>query len=160
MQSYSGQSARRTLYASSTGDTTNPNADLLDLPLQDDEHFVADVATQQNGVPTNCSQGMVQPLRNTACATNLPADYDTVTPLQESEQQTQVKQASTESTQTTQIHATAIQVQPEPSMSTAYVTGENLSLQIEDGPYGPLLHYGHTDSNAVLFSCSYFRKLS
>ena len=79
--------------------------------------------------------------------TNLPADYDTVTPLQESEQQTQVKQASTESTQTTQIHATAAQVQPEPSTSTSYVTGENLSLQIEDGPYGPLLYYGHTDSN-------------
>ena len=147
MQSYSGQSARRTLYTSFTGDTTNPNADLPDLPLQDDEQFVADVATQQNGIPTSCSQGTVQPRRNTAHATNLPADYDTVTPLQESEQQTQVKQASTEGTQAMQIHTTTAQLQPEPSTSISYVTGESLSLQIEDGPYGPLLCYGRTDSN-------------
>ena len=33
MQSYSGQSARRTLYGPSTGDMTNPNADLLDPPF-------------------------------------------------------------------------------------------------------------------------------
>ena len=141
MQSNSGQSVRHMLY----GDTTNPNADLLDPPLQEDEQLVVNVATQQNGVPTSHSHSTLQPCRSTTHATNLPADYDLVTPLQEPQQQTQPKQAATQPAQENKTPQTTAQSQPQPSTSTSNVTGENLSLQIQDGPYGPLLRYGHSD---------------
>ena len=43
--------ARRTLYLTARGDTTNPNHDLPTAPLSQDEHYVSDAATQQDGVP-------------------------------------------------------------------------------------------------------------
>ena len=61
MQSNSGPSARHTLYGPLSGDTTNLYAELPDPPLLDDEHLVADVATQQNSVPTGQQVGTLQP---------------------------------------------------------------------------------------------------
>ena len=144
MQSNSGRSVRCTLYGPSTGDTTNPHADLPDTPLLEDKQLVADVATQQNGVPASQPVGTLQPCRGSTRATNLPADYDTVTP-QESQQQTQVKQAMTSVSMTIAENTETVQSQLQPSTSSA--TGEKLFLQVQDGPYGPLLRYGCSDCN-------------
>ena len=61
MQSKSGPSVRRTLYGPQIGDTTNPHAELPDPQLLEDKHFVANVAMQQNGVPTGQQVGTLQP---------------------------------------------------------------------------------------------------
>ena len=85
MQSHS-ESISKTynLYGPSIGDTTNPNADLPDPSLQDDEHLVADVATQQDGVPANYSQGTLQPHQKHCNLSPIcQPDYDTITPVQE-----------------------------------------------------------------------------
>ena len=144
MQSNSGLSARRTLYHPLSGDTTNPHTELPDPPLLDDEQLVVDVATQQNGVPASQQVRTLQPCHEQRCVTNLPADYDTVTPLQQSQQQTQIKQVETGISAPTRTTVTA---QSQPHTSTSCATGEKLSLHVQDGPYGPLLRYDHSDGN-------------
>ena len=65
--------ARRTLYLTARGDTTNPYHDLPPGPLSQDEHYVLDVATQQDGVPQVTTDTLALPLPS---STNLPTDYD------------------------------------------------------------------------------------
>ena len=42
---------------------------------------------------------------------------------------------------------TTVATQSQPQPSTSHVTGEELSLHVQDGPYGPLLRYDHSDGN-------------
>ena len=65
--------ARRTLYLTARGDTTNPNYDLPTAPLSNDEHYISDAATQQDGVPQVTSDTLALPLPSSS---NLPTDYD------------------------------------------------------------------------------------
>ena len=65
--------ARRTLYLTARGDTTNPSHDLPMAPLLQDEHYVSDTATQQDGVPQVTSDTLAPPLPSSS---NLPTDYD------------------------------------------------------------------------------------
>ena len=64
--------ARRTLYLTPWGDTTNPNHDLPMTPLSNDEHYVSDTAIQ-DGVPQVTSDTLALPLPSSS---NLPTDYD------------------------------------------------------------------------------------
>ena len=65
--------ARRTLYLTAMVDTTNPNRDLPMVPLSNDEHYVSDAATQQDGVPQVTSDILALPLPSSS---NLPTEYD------------------------------------------------------------------------------------
>ena len=67
-----------------------------------------------------------------------------MTSPQEPQQQTQTKQVDNLTLQTIETPET-MQSQPQPS--TSYVTGEEPSLHVQDGPYGPLLRYDHSDRN-------------
>ena len=65
--------ARRTLYLTSRGDTTNPNHDLPMAPLSHNEHYISDAATQQDGVPQVTTDTLALPLPSSS---NLPTDYN------------------------------------------------------------------------------------
>ena len=65
--------AKRTLFLMARGDTTNPNHDLPTAPLSNDEYYVSDTATQQDGVPQVTSYTLALPLPSSS---NLPTDYD------------------------------------------------------------------------------------
>ena len=65
--------ARRALYLTARGDTTNPNHDLPTAPLSQDEHYVSHTAMQQDGVPQVTSDTLALPLPSSS---NLPTDYD------------------------------------------------------------------------------------
>ena len=109
--------ARQTLYLTARGDTTNPNHDLPMAPLSQDEHYVSDAATQQDGVPQVTSDTLALPL---PYSSNLPTDYG--------QPHRSNQQISTEHTlsqpQNTTIGATVQQN-----------TGETFSVPSQEGRY-------------------------
>ena len=115
--------ARRTLYLTARGDTTNPNHDLTMAPLSQDEHYVSDVATQQDGVPQVTSDTLALPLPSSS---NLPTDYDQP---HQSNQQTSTGHTSLQA-QTTTTGATAQQN-----------TGETFSVPLQEGRYRDIVRY-------------------
>ena len=134
MQTYHRPTARCTLYGPQIGDTTNPQSDVPDLAVPVDKHFVADIATQQNGVLHSPIVGTLTQRRKPQPATNLLADYDVAEDEQVTQEQTQQKQVVP--TRILQPQFTSHnQVQP----STSGLTGKKPIVQIQDGPYGPLI---------------------
>ena len=115
--------ARRTLYLTARGDTTNPNHDLPMVPLSHDEHYISDAATQQDGVPQVTSDTLALPVPSSS---NLPTDYDQP---HRSNQQTSMGHASSQA-QTTTIGATAQQN-----------TGETFSVPSQEGRYRDIVQY-------------------
>ena len=113
---------RQTLYMTARGNTTNPNHDLPTAPLSQDEHYVSDTATQQDGVPQVTSDTLALPLPSSS---NLPTDYDQ--PYQ-SNQQTSTGHTSSQA-QTTTTGATAQQN-----------TGETFSVLLQEGRYRDIVH--------------------
>ena len=109
--------ARRTLYLTAIGDTTNPNNDLPMAPLSQDEHYVSDAAMQQDGLPQVTSDTLTLPLPSSS---NLPTDYDQP---HRSNQQTSIGHTSLQA-QTTTLGATAQQN-----------TGETFSVPLQEGRY-------------------------
>ena len=115
--------ARRTLYLTARGDTTNPNHDLPMAPLSQDEHYVSDAATQQDGVPQVTLDTLALPLPSLS---NLPTDYDQ---LQQSNQQTSTGHTPSQA-QTITTGATAQQT-----------TGETFSVPLQEGRYRHIVRY-------------------
>ena len=115
--------ARRTLYLTARGDTTNPNHDLPMAPLSHDKHYVSDAATQQDGVPQVTSDTLALPLPSSK---NLPTDYDQP---HRNNQQTSTGHTSSQALTTT-IGATAQQN-----------TGETFSLPSQEGRYRDIVRY-------------------
>ena len=115
--------ARQTLYLMARGDTTNPNHDLQTAPLSNNEHYVSDTATQQDGVPQVTSDTLALPLPSSC---NLPTDYDQP---QRSHQQTSTGHTSLQA-QTTTLGATAQQN-----------TGETFSVPSQEGRYRDIVCY-------------------
>ena len=115
--------ARCTLYLTARGDTTNPNHDLPTAPLLNDEHYVSDTATQQDGVQQVTSDTLALPLPSSS---NLPTDYDQP---QQSNQKTSIGHTSLQA-QTTTLGATAQQN-----------TGETFSVPSQEGRYRDIVRY-------------------
>ena len=115
--------ARRTLYLTARGDTTNPNHNLPTAPLSQDEHYVSDTATQQDDVPQVTSDTLALPL---PYSSNLPTDYDQP---HRSNQPTSSEHMVVQP-QTTTIGATAQQN-----------TGETFSVPLQEGRYRDIVRY-------------------
>ena len=126
--------ARQTLYLTARGNTTNPNHDLPMAPLSNDEHYVSDAATQQDGVPQVISDILALPLPSSS---NLPTDYDQP---QQNNQQTSTEHTSLQA-QTTTLGATAQQN-----------TGETFSVPSQEGRYRDIVHYTVVHSCMMLFN--------
>ena len=92
-------------------------------PLSQDEHYVSDIATQQDGVPQVTSDTLAFPLPSSS---NLPTDYDQP---HQSNQQTSTGHTSSE-TQPTMVGATAQQN-----------TGETISVPLQEGRYRDIVRY-------------------
>ena len=101
----------------------NPNHDLPTAPLSNDEHYVSDAATQQDGVPQVTSDTLALPL---PYSSNLPTDYDQP---HRSSQQTSTGHTSSQ-TLTTTLGATAHQN-----------TGETFSVTSQEGRYRDIVRY-------------------
>ena len=115
--------ARRTLYLTARGDTTNPNPDLPMAPLSQDEHYVSDAATQQDGVPQVTSDTLALPL---PYSSNLPTDYD----------------QPHRSNQPTSNEHTVVQPQITTIGATAQQnTGETFSVPSQEGRYRDIVQY-------------------
>ena len=109
--------ARRTLYLTARGDTTDPNNDLPRRALLQDKHYVSDVATQQDGLPQVTIDTLALPLPTSS---NLPTDYD---------QQPQRSQQ-------TGIVPTSQDIQHTSNGATAQPdTGETNSVPLQEGRY-------------------------
>ena len=111
--------AQRTLYLTAAGDTTNPNLDLPLRTLSQDEHYVSDVATQQDGVPRVTTDILAQLLPTSS---NLPTDYNN--PQQGTQQINTVPTTQTIQSTTTSSAAAAIQN-----------SGETVSVPLQEGRY-------------------------
>ena len=95
----------------------NPNNDLPQGALSQDEHYVSDVATQQDGVPQVTSDTLALPLLSLS---NLPTDYDR--PSQRNQQATMVQ--------------TSLDTQYMSDDATAPLdTGETSSVPLQEGRY-------------------------
>ena len=115
--------AHRTLYLTSTDGATNQVQQLRTLPQ--DEHYVSDVATQQDGVPWLVTDTLARPLPPVS---NLPNDYDN-------------------SSQTTQGVTTG-QINPQAQSSTTSLaavatqnTGETISVPLQEGRHREIVRY-------------------
>ena len=113
----------RTLYLTSTDDTTNQVLQLRTLPQ--DEHYVSDVATQQDGVPQLITDTLTRPLPSVS---NLPNDYDNSPQATQGVISGLINQQAQSSTTSSAAAATQN-------------TGETISVPLQEGRYQEIVRY-------------------
>ena len=107
----------------STESATNQVQHIRTLPQ--DEHYVSDVATQQNSVPRSVTDTLARPLQ---LVTNLPNDYD-------------ISLHTTQGVATNQLNSQDQSLTTSSAAVATQNTGETISVPLQEGRYQEIVRY-------------------